>query len=179
MTKRIDSNLYRGCVNRDLTVEFLYTYTDEGKYQPIVDKGETVKVYPAHMLTISEGYGKPFVTVMSNNFHQFVSLLEKSVKHISENLYDIFPDVNKIEFEMDSKTMEIYQNEKAMTTNGMTMYPTVWVDMNQQCYPAIKFTTLKQPSGITIPLEDAIPISKLLNTFNPHVYGITLLSLFK
>lgn len=175
MTRKIDSNLYRGCINRELSIEFFYTYTDEGKYQPIVEKGDTIKIYPSHMLTISEGYGKPFVTIMSNSFYQFVALLDKAVKHISENLYEIFPDVGKIEFEMDSKTMEIYQTEKAMTTNGMTMYPTVWVDAQQQCYPAIKFTTLKQPSGIIIPLEDAIPISKMLNAFDPHVYGLTLL----
>ena len=96
---------------------------------------------------------------------------------ISENLYDIFPDVSKLEFEVDPKTLQIYQTEKAMSTGGITIVPAVWVDNTQQCFPAIKVTTLKYPTGITIPLEDAIAMNKMFNTFDPHTYSMILLQL--
>lgn len=175
MKQRIDSQLFRGVVNKDLNVNFMYTFTDEGNFQTIVEREGAVKIQQSFLLGISEGYGRPFITVQSNVYPSFISLLDKSIKLISENLYDIYPDIGKIEFDIDSKTMEIYQTEKAIQTAGMIMVPDVWIDMSQQCFPAIKMTSTKYPMGVKIPLEDAVAMSKMLSCFDPNVYGLTLL----
>lgn len=175
MKQRVDSQLFKGNVNKDLTANYLYTYTEEGKFQPIVRKGEAIKMYPAYMLSISEGYAKPFMVIGSTAYASFISLLEKSIKLISENLYDIYPDIGKIEFDMNSKALELFQTEKAVQTAGMTMVPDIWVDETQQCFPAIKCTNMKYPTGVKIPLEDATALSKLLSCFDPHIYGLMLL----
>lgn len=177
MEKKGSSVIYRGIINKEFSVTFNYTFTDQGQYQPIQQKGDTLKIYPSFILNLSEGYGKAYLGVMSNIYHPFIAILEKAVKMISENLYDIFPDVSKLEFEVDPKTLQIYQTEKAMSTGGITIVPAVWVDNTQQCFPAIKVTTLKYPTGITIPLEDAIAMNKMFNTFDPHTYSMILLQL--
>jgi hypothetical protein len=71
--------------------------------------------------------------------------------------------------------LEIYRNEKAMTSNGITMYPTIYVDNTNQCYPAIKCTTDKYPMGITIPMEDAIAMVQMFSVFDPINMGISIL----
>lgn len=176
MKQEVDSQLYRGSVNRDLQINFHYTYSDEGKFPTVMNQNNRVKMYPSFMLNISEGYGKPFIPIPSSMYASFISLLDKSLKQISENLYTIFPDVGKIEFDIDSKTLEIYETEKAITTNGMTAVPAVWVDQTSQCFPAIKITSTRYPTGVKIPLEDAMAISKMLSCFDVHTYGLTLLS---
>ena len=73
--------------------------------------------------------------------------------------------------------MYIFQTEKAIQTAGITMVPDIWVDETQQCFPAIKCTTTRYPSGVRIPLEDAKALSTTLNCFDPHIYGLVLLGL--
>lgn len=177
MKQEVDSQLYRGSVNKELTINFHYTYSDEGKYPSVQQRNNVVKIYPSFIVNISEGYGKPFIPILSAAYSSFTSLLDKSLKQITENLYTIFPDVGKIEFDIDSKTLEIYETEKAISTNGMTAVPAVWVDSTSQCFPAIKITSVKYPMGVKIPLEDAMAMSKMFSCFDPHTYGLTLLTL--
>lgn len=177
MKQKVDSQLFRGNVNKDFLANYMYTFTDEGNYQPIMRKGDNIKLYQSYMLGLSEGYGKPYMSFISSSWAPFVSLLDKSIKIISENLYDIYPDIGKIEFDMNSKALEIFQTEKAIQTAGITMVPDIWVDETQQCFPAIKCTTTRYPSGIRIPLEDAKALSTTLNCFDPHIYGLVLLGL--
>jgi hypothetical protein len=184
MIQNVDVICFRGSINKDLTVNFLYSFDDNSKYKPIDHRqipnknGQMVdscKIYPNILLNISQGYGAPFISVGSNTYFPFITLLEKSVKQVSEHLYEIFPDVDKIEFSGDSKMLEIYRTEKAITAAGMTCYPTIWVDSTQQCYPAIKCVTQRQPNGVIIPLADAIALNKMFSTFDPNMYGITML----
>ena len=185
MKKRIDTNLFSGIVNRELRVNYLYTWDDSSKYKPMTEQQmadtngmgniQTVKIYPGIMITVSEGYGKPFMTIISNMYYPFISLLDKTINAISKNLYEIFPDIGKVEFEVDSRTLDIWKTEKALKSGDMTMFPVVWVDASQQCFPAIKCTSLRSPDGVIIPLEDAMAISKLLSCFDPNTYGVMML----
>lgn len=184
MKKRVETVLFRGTLNSNMTVSYMYTWDDASKYKPLskntlMDRSnqqfESVKIFPNILLTVSEGYGRPFVSIGNNGYFAFVTLLEKSVKQVSEHLYEIFPDVDKIEFSGDSKMLEIYRTEKALTSANITMFPVVWVNETSQCFPAIKVTTQTQPSGISIPLEDAIAMSKMLSCFDPNSYGLMML----
>ena len=106
-------------------------------------------------------------------YFQFVLLLKKTIKKISANLYDIFPNINSSEFEVDSRVLERFQTEQAMASGGMTMVPCVWVDQASQCYPSIRVTSLN--GNVVIPLEDAMSISQMLQTFDPHQFGLSVL----
>ena len=95
---------------------------------------------------------------------------------ISDNLYEIFPDVNKLEFEADSRVLERFQTEKALSVLGMTAIPTVWVDETSLCYPGIRINT--KNGFVSIPLEDAIPIMEMFKRFDPICYAINMLKFF-
>lgn len=187
MKKRVDTLLFSGSVNKDFRINYLFTIKDgddkfaPAKYSQVYDQAgsptDVLKIFPSILLNISEGFGKAFILIGTNKYFSFVTLLSKTVDLISAHLYEIFPDADKIEFEGDAKMLEIYRNEKAMTSNGITMYPTIYVDNTNQCYPAIKCTTDKYPMGITIPMEDAIAMNKLFSTFEPITYGLTMMQL--
>lgn len=173
---RVESILFRGLINKDLRMKYLYMFEEDGQYQTITQKDNgNITLTPSFALSITEGFGKSHIFIPSNRYYQFITLLRKTVKMISDNLYDIFPNVNKIEFEVDSRTLERFQTEQAMATGGITMIPTVWVDQTNTCYPAIRVTTSSSPAGISIPFEDGIPISELLRTFEPNQYGLSIL----
>ena len=92
---RIDSVLYRGFINKDLRVTYIYNFESSGKFPTIIQKDNgNVVIYPAYALSISEGFDKPHVYIPTNKYHSFVSLLEKCIKLVSDNLYDIFPNVH-------------------------------------------------------------------------------------
>ena len=150
---RIDSPLYRGNINKNLRVTYNYNFEPSGQYQTIVqrDNGNVI-INPSFSITISEGYEKDRLFIPANKYYPFVTLLRKSVKLISDNLYEIFPNIHSSEFEVDSRVLERFQTEQAMTTCGMTMIPSVWVDESGSCYPAIRINTIKCGT-IVMPLE--------------------------
>lgn len=171
---RIDSLLYRGHVNKDLRVSYCYNFEPSGKYQTVIQRENgNVHINPSFGISISEGYDKNRMYIPANNYYPFASLMKKSIKLISDNLFDIFPNINNSEFEIDSRVLQRFQTEQAISTCGMTIIPTVWVDENSACYPAIKIDSIG--SNVVVPLEDAISISKLLNSFEPHTYGLSVL----
>ena len=169
----VESILYRGIVNKDFRVTYLYQFESEGPYQTVVDKGSKICVRPSFAITISEGFDKSRMFIPAYKYFQFVLLLKKTIKRISANLYDIFPNINSSEFEVDSRVLERFQTEQAMTSGGMTMVPCVWVDQASQCYPSIRVTSLN--GNVVIPLEDAMSISQMLQTFDPHQFGLSVL----
>jgi len=175
---KFDLTMYKGNTNTELRVTYSYNYEQSGQFQTVRMKSNgSVAILPSFGISISEGYERPYIFITSNKYYPFIALLSQSLKLISDNLYEIFPNINGIEFEVDSRVMERFQTEKAMSTAGMTAMPVVWTDSNSVCYPAIRITSLKNGS-ITIPLEDAKPIEMMLKGFNPFNYGISLLNLF-
>lgn len=176
MINRVEAILFRGYLNNEFRCSFIYTLTVEGKFKTVVQRDEgSYTIHPSYILNISEGYERPSLYISSRRFYQFITLLNKTVKVIQDNLYDIFPNVNRTEFEIDSRTLERFQTEQALSTAGMTMMPAVWMDSSSQCYPGIRIMTTDRPGGITIPLEDAIPFAELLHGFDANAFGINLL----
>lgn len=172
--------LYSGTINKSLLVNYGYTYIPrsyEEKYPTakITDKGNVV-INHSYSLTISEGFDRPRVFIPGRLWFQFVTLLEKTVLRMSESLYELFPDLNKSEFEIDSRTLERYQTEKACSTAGITMVPTVYINETHECFPAIKIMTAEYGVAM-IPLEDAIPFSAMLSRIDPIAYGMNLMSI--
>ena len=88
-------------------------------------------------------------------------------------IHDIFPNVNKIEFETDSRVLERFQTEQALSTNGITMIPAVWTDGTGSCFPGIQINMMN--GSIAIPFEDVISIGQMLKTFEPNQFGLSIL----
>lgn len=169
----VNATLYSGFINKSLRVGFHYKFEPSGEYQTVSQKNGNISIRPSFGISISEGFEKPNIFIPSNKYYPLSSLLKKSLRKISDNLYEIFPDINKIEFEIDSKTLERFQTEKAMSTADMTIYPAVWVDETSSCYPAIRITTTK--GNVVVPLEDAMAISEMFKAFEPMSYGLSIL----
>lgn len=171
---KIDSRLYTGTINKDLRLTYTYDYQENGQFQTITFKGNgRVIVRPSFNITISEGFDKPRLFLPSTKYHSFTALLRKSIDLISKNLYEIFPNVGRIEFEADSRVLERFQTEQALATDGITAMPCVWVDPTGSCFPGVRLNSLN--GSVSIPLEDAIPMSELLNNFDPYCYGISIM----
>jgi hypothetical protein len=174
--------LYKGNVNKDLAMNYFYTFrqnTNAENEYPTLKKTNsgTVVVDHNYGLIITEGFDKSRVFIGTRVWNQFVTLFDKSVSLISENLLEIFPDVNNSEFEIDQRALERFQTEKACSVAGMTIIPCVWIDQSQQCYPALRIQTLKE--SCVVPLEDAISMRVILNNIDPISYGFQTMQLMR
>ena len=180
MTMTFDTHIYRGTqesINTHLLVSYHYMFEPEGQYQTIKEKRNGGYVInPSFGISISEGFDKPRIFIPGNKYYSFVTLLDKAITTVSENLFTIFPDVNKIEFEVDSRALERFQTEKALSTAGMSAVPAVWSNETNECFPGIRINS--KNGCVIIPLEDAIPLVDLLKHFDPIVYSISMLRFF-
>lgn len=175
-----DTQIYKGSkesINPSLLVSYLYDFHNDGNFPTIKEKrngGYTIN--PSFGISISEGFDKPRIFIPGIRYYSFSTLFDKAITLVSENLFTIFPNVNKIEFEIDSRALERFQTEKALTTAGMSAYPAVWSDDTNACYPGIKINT--KQGCVVIPLEDAIPLNEMFKRFDPLVYSINMLRFF-
>lgn len=180
--KSFSIKLFSGQINKDMLVNYTFKYVDdrgiEGTYPTVKMRDSNhITINNSYGLGISEGFGKNRIFIGSSIWYPFVTLLSKCVKLVSEHLYELFPDVNKTEFDIDSRTLERFQTEKAYSTSGITMVPCVWLDQTHQSYPAIRITIHKKNAVCVIPLEDAIPLSECLKHIDPNVYALHLLGM--
>lgn len=173
---KINYKLFRGNTDRNLVVTYVYRFEPVGEFATVQERPNgTVSIYPGFGISISNGFERDNVYITANQYYSFATLLTKSVKLISDHLYEIFPNVDRAEFEIDSKTLERFQTEKAIANDGITMVPAVWVNRdNNQCYPGLAIKTLKYGS-IVIPMQDAIPIAAMFSSFDPHAFAISML----
>lgn len=178
---KLDTILYRSTkdsINPDLMVSYHYQFGPSGGDYPTVKEkpNGNITLDPSFAMSISEGFEKNSIFIPGKKYYPLLTLLNKAIKLTSDNLYKIFPNVDKTEFETDSRVLEIFQTEKAMSTNGMTAYPAVWHDSTDMCYPGIRLTS--KNGAVVIPLDDAIPIVEMMKRFDPIVYSINMLSFF-
>ena len=173
---RINVKLCRGVINKHLLVNYVYRFEPTGEFATVQDRPNgSVSIYPSYGISISEGFEKDSIYVPANQFFTFSTLLTKSVKLIQDNLYELFPNVNRAEFEIDSKAFDRFQTEKAVTSDGISMLPAVWVDgETNQCHPGIMIRTMKYGS-VCVPLQDAIPIEAMLARLDPIGMSISML----
>lgn len=93
-------------------------------------------------------------------------------------MFEIFPNIgSNIEFAIDSKTLERYQTEKALSIVDMSVFPCVYANSTNECFPAIRINT--QKGYVIIPFDDSVAIEKMLSTFEPNVYAISMLTMLK
>jgi hypothetical protein len=170
---RIDVNLFKGFVNKNLTCVYVFQFEESGQYQTIrTRQNGNIVINPCYGISISEGYEKNRIYLPANKYAPFVSLLEKTTKLVQENLYEIFPDINNTEFEVDNRVLQRFQTEKAMTTAGITMSPSIWVDEYSQTYPGIR---VNGSGFVTVPLEDAISLLTKMKSFDPDNMMMSML----
>lgn len=175
-----DTHIYRGSVdsiNRHLLVTYSYDFDMSGDY-PTVRKTPSGKhiISPSFSISISEGFDKDRLFLPGNKYYVFVSLLNKAIKLVSENLFEIFPNVSKTEFDIDQRALERFQTEKALSVAGMTATPSVWTNETSECFPGISIES--KYGKVVIPLEDAIPLAAMLSSFDPLTYSISMLQFF-
>ena len=171
---KVEHLLMRGIIDKNLRVMYSYEYRDRSDFQTIKQyREDRISIYPAFGIDISRGFNEN-IWIPNKRYFQFVTLLERTVKLVSEHLYDLFPNVHRTEFEIDQKTLERFQTEKAMTTAGMTMTPGIWVNETGETFPGIRYEAL-QSVPFVIPLEDAIAMSKLFSVFDPLNFGLSML----
>lgn len=174
----ISYRLFKGSVDKQLNVSYVYKFEASGDFQTIKERPNgNMSILPSFGISISQGFDKDRVYITSNQYYVFGSLLEKITKLISEHLYELFPNVGASEFEIDAKVLERFQTEKAVASDGITMSPCVWVDDTNQCFPGVQIVTLRMGS-IRIPLQDAIPMSELFRSFDPHQFSISMLRIY-
>ena len=179
----IDTIIYKGnkdSINPEINITYHYKFEPSGKFQTIKENKNNTGyiIYPSFAVSVSEGYCKPHLFISGNKYYSFVTLLDKAITLVSENLFTIFPNVNNIEFEVDSRVLERFQTEKALTTAGMTATPAVWSNSMNTCSPGIKIESTTIGQHVIIPLEDAIPLVEMLKHFDPIVYSISMLRFF-
>ena len=88
-------------------------------------------------------------------------------------MYDLFPDVSRIEFEADNRALEQFKLEHTLSTDGMDITPCVYVNETDECFPGIQYQDSR--TTFKFPLEDAIPIVKMFSVFDPYAFGMSLL----
>lgn len=113
------------------------------------------------------------IYIPTKHYFPFVQLLNKSVKTVSDHLYELYPDMSNMEFGINSVALERFKVDKAMSIAGMTILPTVWVDETNQCYPALSIETLK--GACVIPFDDCMNINQMFSTFDPLNFGLAVL----
>ena len=168
---KVDHLLMRGSIDRDLRVSFRYKFSD-GEYATVKQRNDFIFINPTYAIVISRSF-EDSIFIPDRKYFSFVSLLSKTVKMISDDLYKLFPDINDIEFGIDNKMLDIFRVEKAMSTNGITMLPTVWVDANSKCYPGIEISGDNR--FFKFPMEDAIAMVQLFSVFDPMNLGMSIL----
>lgn len=179
MKKRIDLPIYKGMeLNRDLLVTFSVTYELDGQYQTIVEKPNGItSIKQCYSLSISTGFQKSRMFCPGTQFMCFVSILQKSIKLIQDNIYNIFPSIGKINWDdVDRRELERFQTEKCMYLNGFSIIPIIYTTAFNECFPGIRITT-KSNDSIDIPFEDAILISEVLSKIEPSTLSITILKM--
>ncbi|MBR5296999.1 MAG: hypothetical protein IKU29_03915 [Parabacteroides sp.] len=177
MGKRIESVIFKGFINKQFTMSFIYNLEFDGKFKSISEDGDgRITIYPSYLLQLNPGYPLPRIYISNIKYFTFTSLLESGVKLVRKNLFTLFPNINKTEFEIDERVMERFQTEKALNGGGITIVPSIWVDSTNQCYPGLKISVDNKSDCVTLPLEDAIAMNQLFKTFDPNQYSMSILS---
>ena len=177
MINEIRHSLFSGSINKDFRFDYLYRYKSDNEQYPSVkttEKGFTI--FNGMAFALSEGFEKPHLFLTGKMYFSFVALFHKTLPIIQENVHQLYPNLSEDEFEIDTRTLEIFMTEKAMrTSTGITIYPSKWIDVVNKCYPAIHVDGLY--GECNIPLEDAIALDHLLSTFDPLTFGLIMLNM--
>lgn len=177
-----DTTIFRGSkdsCNKDLRITYIYSYANELEKFPTVrekNNGNGVTIDPSFAMSISEGFEKGRLFIPGNKYFAFISLFDKAVDLISDNLYTLYPNISRVDFEIDSKALERFQTEKALAVAGITAMPSIWCDEMNKSYPSVKFNSVL--GTVNIPLEDAIQIREMFKRFDPICYAASMLHFF-
>lgn len=177
MGRTFESILYKGIADKSLRISYIFDLNLEGKFLTIEETSSgNITTYPTYMLKISSTNSNLKIIIGSLKYFTFVVLFEKSLKLIQENLFDLFPNVGKLEFDMDDSVLERFQKEKALNSADITMIPAIYTDGTGVCSPGLRISIENKGKYITIPIEDAIAIDRMFKTFEPNTYGLNILS---
>jgi hypothetical protein len=174
---RVSYVLYRGSVNKQLRLMFGYKYEPNGDYPTIkmIESGTRI-IDSKFSISISEGFEKDRIFIPGGSYWLFVALFHKSLTLIQSCLNELYTNMSEDEFEVNSKALEIFIQEKSLRVNGMSIVPTKWVTDTGKCYVALHVTG--EHGEATIPLQDAIGMDALFTSFDPITFGLVMLGMF-
>lgn len=173
---KISHVLYKSAINKDLKVEYLYQIQRDGKFQTVKDYKGTTYIDSGFSINIGEPYGSPnHVFIPGKQYFQFVALLMKSIPTIQSYLQELYSDMTEGHVEINHQALERFLVEKTMYVNKMRIVPSVWANLTDETFMAIQIESFH--GNCKIPLEDAISISQMLSTFDPHTFGLLLLNM--
>ena len=175
MTK-INHVLTRCKTNPKLRVTYLYKKNND-KYPTVSQYNDTMKIYPGYVISIDEGFDSSNrILIPAGMYFGFVVLFHKSLKQIQKFIHDIFPDMNKTEFEVNSMALERFITEKAMSSGEFLIVPCKWVNAANECFPALEIRSVTH-GCCRIPIDDALMIDQLFQTFDPLTFGLLMLNM--
>lgn len=168
----VDHLLMTGSVDRNIRVTFVYDFHGENEPYQTIHEGQRISIRPSYGIRLSKSFDDK-IYISGSRYFQFVSLLNQTVRLISDHLYELFPNVNRTEFEIDNMTLQRFQTERALSSGGIVMVPCVWVNPTSECFPAVRISNIN--SEFVLPLDDAIAINQMFSTFDPLTFGLMLL----
>ena len=160
-------NIYNGFICRKLECQFVYTYIDdpESKYRTYRSGKNWGAIYLSYALSINTGSGEKGFFVTDRQYGAFKALLKNSIKLISENLFELFPNVGSPDFEMSERVLERFKAEKAQSSMNITILPALYVSPSQETFPGMELDD-GRGARIVIPLEDAVAMYETLKTLD-------------
>jgi len=175
----INHILYKGNINRELTVEYVYSFiSDHANLKPTISSNGNgyLNIHSYFGIRIQEKYGKNHkMWITAKQYWTMISMLKKAVTLMTDNLYKLYPNIGSASFQVDQIALERFQSEKSLYSNNISIQPSIWFDQTDQPYPAIEINTVG--STIKITFEDALGLVEMFQNFDPNAFGINLLRL--
>ena len=176
MTKKINILLFSGSVNKDFKVRYSFTFETDGKYNTVFEsnKGDLF-ITPKYSLTLTTGFNKESMFIQSSQYHTFTDLIQKIIDLIKVNFYDLYPNPDGMDFEVNNLLMETYMTEKALSGSGITVYPSSYYDNENLGYPAIQISNSSNDI-IKIPLNDALSMNQMFKSLDINTFTLQAFS---
>ena len=175
MTVYVD--IYRGFHCKHLQVSFVYKFINgpDEKYKTYASGNNWGAIRHSYGLSVRTSTDRTtslFIT--DRQFGAFRTLLKNSIKIISENLYELFPKLGSVEFEINEKALERFKIEKAQSAMNIIIVPALYVSESQETLPGLNIDD-SRGGNVTIPLEDAVAMYDVLKSLDPINLSMNIL----
>lgn len=179
MSSTTTVTVFRGNRNKLVRIVYRFKYETSGQFKTVTQRkgsnGDTFyNIIPSYSVQIFDSE-KNNIYVPSSTYFQLVALIEKGCNLITSHLSELYPNINKIEFEIDHRTLERFQTEEALLSGDITVMPDTYVDSTNSTYPSMRISN--KAGAVNIPLEDIKAMVYALRGFDPIGCGLTLLNI--
>lgn len=178
---KIYVDLYKGFICKNLVCQFNCSYEPdpESKIKTFAYGQGWGSIRISYALCIKAGYkDRSGIFITDKQFGSFRVLLKNSIKLISENLYDLFPNIGSPEFEISTKALERFKMEKVQSSMNITIVPTVYVSTTQETFPGLCIDDGRGGTAV-LPLEDAVSMHETLKSLDPINLSMNIIQMLR